>query len=337
MDSAARLLFMVRPHSFAFDPETAVDNHMQVKPEESDPGDAAADPVPSRPYEVRMKAMEEFDAFVAQLQKEGVAVEVLEDSIVPPKPNAVFPNNWITFHPELDLAILYPMKTESRRVERRNDIFDLLRDNRGVTFSRRVDLSFHEGQGRFLEGTGSLIFDYPNRCAYACLSERTHSEVIVELQNLLPGYRFITFRAYDGRGGPIYHTNVMMCIATEYAVICLEAIEDETEREAVRSELAASGRVIVEITREQVEAFAGNMFEVRATETPGGSSTGSSSSTTTGRLQKSILVMSSSAWRCLREDQISVLESRSHFVVGDIPTIERYGGGSVRCMLCRVA
>jgi hypothetical protein len=293
------------------------------------------DAIPYRPCEIRMKATEEFDAFVAQLRREGVAVEVLEDSVCPPKPNAVFPNNWITFHPELDLAVLYPMKTESRRVERRPDIFDVLWDNRRMTFSRRVDLSFHETQGRYLEGTGSLVFDYPNRCAYACLSERTHIEVISELESLLPGYRFITFRAFDSRGGAIYHTNVMMCIAREYAVVCLEAISEDSQREAVRSELSASGRLIVEITREQVDAFAGNMFEVLPSEEE--SEAGSSRVAGGHRLQKSILVMSSAARGALREDQVTLLESHSRFLVAAIPTIERFGGGSVRCMLCRVA
>jgi hypothetical protein len=308
---------------------------MQMQPPASDDAVAALFDVPHRPCEIRMKATEEFDAFVAQLRREGVSVEVLEDSVCPPKPNAVFPNNWVTFHPELDLAILYPMKTESRRVERRQDVFDVLQDRRRMAFSRRVDLSFHETKGRFLEGTGSLVFDYPNRCTYACLSERTHVEVIAELVSLLPGYRFVTFRAFDARGGAIYHTNVMMCIASEYAVVCLEAIVDDVEREAVRNELSASGRLIVEITREQVDAFAGNMFEVCSSE--GEVEAGSDRVTGGLRLRKSTLVMSSTARAALREDQVTLLESRSHFLVASIPTIERYGGGSVRCMLCRVA
>ncbi|CAM9147467.1 unnamed protein product [Ectocarpus fasciculatus] len=297
---------MVRPKCFGFDPETATDNPMQ----QQDESQSAAD--------IQRAALQEFDGMVATLRAEGIVCIVVEDTEDPPKPNAVFPNNWISFHGK-DKAILYPMRTPSRRVERRSDIFQTIAAETGATFEPNDSLVANEISGKFLEGTGSIIFDYEGECAYACLSERTNPGVVCDLGTILDDVYFHVFEAFDSNGRPIYHTNVMMCIASKYAVVCLSAIRDKSSREMIVTSLESVGREIVEITLDQVDQFAGNMLEVLSSED-----------------NSSKLVMSATAFAALTEAQKAKLSSHSKLVAVPVPTIEKYGGGSVRCMMCSV-
>jgi hypothetical protein len=302
----ASLVFMVRPKSFGFDPETAQDNAFQQREDGS----------LSR-SDIQTAALTEFDGFVNVLIKANIDVFVLDDVEIPAKPNAVFPNNWISFHPD-GLVILYPMKTASRRIERRTDFFDDIR-LRGANIDRVVDLAYLENSGKYLEGTGSLVFDYENSAAYAAVSERTSTGALAAFSEVLTEYYLHAFEAVDRSGVPIYHTNVMMCIARSYAIICLESIRDSISRESVLESLKASGREIIEIFYDQLENFAGNMLEVLDKDT-----------------KESKLVMSSAALRSLTADQVNAIRRHSEILSISIPTIEKYGGGSVRCMLCKV-
>lgn len=304
----ATIILMVRPKCFGFDPETATDNPMQ---QQSDGSETAA--------QIQEKALAEFDGVVGTLRTEGIIVVVVEDTTDPPKPNAVFPNNWISFHSK-KRAIFYPMRTRSRRVERRADILEIISKEIGLQFGSVNTLIAKEEGGQYLEGTGSIVFDYDCDCAYACLSERTHPGVLAELGSILDDFYFHVFEAVDKNGRPIYHTNVMMCIASKYAVICLSAIQDATSREMIVDSLQASDREIIDISLDQVDSFCGNMLEV------------------VSRADKSSkLVMSSTAFAALTSEQKEKLSSFSKLVPVDVPTIEKYGGGSVRCMMCSVS
>lgn len=301
MRQATKHIMMVRPKHFGYDPQTAGSNAFQVI-EGADRGTL-----------IEEKAISEFNGAVEKLRSKGIEVTIIEDTDSPVKPNAVFPNNWVSFHN--DRVILYPMLAQSRRAERRVDIierFNLV----GHRFEQIVDLSGEEENGLALESTGSIIFDYANEMAYACLSPRTDEGLFKEVCELL-NYEPVIFHSRDERGQLIYHTNVMMCIAAQYAVICLESIDAE-EREAVAGALEKTGHQLVDITMEQVHQFAGNMFEVEGT---GG---------------QSYLVMSKAAFDSLREDQIEQINQYSEIIAIPIPTIEKYGGGSIRCMMCRV-
>ncbi|WP_231501369.1 citrulline utilization hydrolase CtlX [Hymenobacter swuensis] len=299
---ATTSVFMVRPTRFTFNAETAHSNHFQGFVAGLD--DSA----------IQARAFEEFDAMVARLRAHGVQVLVFEDTAEPHTPDAVFPNNWGTFHPD-GRALLYPMCALNRRAERRPDILEAL----GQQFTLReiVDLSGHEQQGRFLEGTGSIIFDHLHHVAYACLSARTEQALFAEVCIRL-GYRPVAFHAYDALRQEIYHTNVMMCVGTEFAVICLESITDAAERTAVVASLTGTGHEIIAISLEQVACFAGNMLELRsAAGTP-------------------LLAMSQSAHNALTPAQRHALSQYAELLPLAIPTIETIGGGSARCMLAEV-
>ncbi|RSK43301.1 citrulline utilization hydrolase CtlX [Hymenobacter perfusus] len=300
---ATTSVFMVRPTRFTFNTETAHSNHFQGFMAGLD--DSA----------IQARAFEEFDAMVARLRGHGVQVLVFEDTAEPHTPDAVFPNNWGTFHPD-GRALLYPMCAPNRRAERRPDILEVL----GQQFSLRevVDLSSHEQQGRFLEGTGSIIFDHLHHVAYACLSARTEQTLFADVCTRLLGYRPVAFHAYDALRQEIYHTNVMMCVGTEFAVICLESITDTAERTAVVTSLTGTGHEIIAISLEQVARFAGNMLELR-----------SAAGTT-------LLAMSQSAYDALTPAQRHVLGQYAELLPLAIPTIETIGGGSARCMLAEV-
>lgn len=301
MKQASQHIMMVRPMHFGYDPETADSNAFQNK--------EGADHI----EDITRAAIEEFDQAVVKLRERGVQVTVIEDTDSPIKPNAVFPNNWISFHNKG--IILYPMMAESRRSERRMDIIDTI--NQGVKeFEQVIDLSEQEVNSRFLESTGSIIFDYQHDMAYACLSPRTDEGLFRELCDFL-NYEPIVFHSRDAQGQLIYHTNVMMCLAAKYAIICLESI-DLREREEVKGAIAGTGHEIIEISLEQVYSFAGNMLEVEGT---GG---------------QSYLVMSQAAFHSLSKDQITQINQHSEIIAIPIPTIEKYGGGSIRCMMCRV-
>ncbi len=291
---------LVKPRSFGYNAETAVNNAFQAAPQQA-------------PEVVVRKAINEFDTFASRLRSKGVKVLVFEDTSTPVKPDAVFPNNWVSFHPD-GTVVLYPMFAANRRHERRADILDELKGE--YTISRIIDLSQYEAENRFLEGTGSIVFDHISKTAFACVSPRTDEQLLKELCVAI-NYRPLLFHAYDHGGMLIYHTNVMMCISENFAVICLEAIKDSKERKKIESGLAVNGREIVPITLSQINHFAGNMLAVNGSMGP-------------------LLVMSQSAANCLSARQKTTLSSHCEILAMPIKTIETIGGGSARCMMAEV-
>lgn len=291
---------MIRPASFTSNPETAESNRFQAALGDADP------------TEVRDRARLEFDALAAVLAEAGVRVRVFDDTAEPVTPDALFPNNWLSTH-EDGAVVLYPMEAPSRRAERREDIVDALLSEAGVDPDRRVDMSHNEIRERFLEGTGSLVLDRVNRIAYACLSSRTNPALFHDWCERFD-FEPEAFQARDGEH-EIYHTNVMMCIGEGFAVICADAIISEEERIRVLSRLEKTGHEVVKITAEQMNAFAGNMLTLQ-TETV-----------------DTLIAMSDQARRSLDREQLAILERYGRIVSADIRTIERYAGGSVRCML----
>ncbi|SMB93107.1 amidinotransferase [Hymenobacter roseosalivarius DSM 11622] len=300
---SASTVFLVRPVRFAFNTETAASNHFQQT-------------IAGLEQEaIQEKALAEFDAAVARLRAHGVQVLVFDDTPAPPKPDAVFPNNWLTLHPD-GRVVLYPMHAPNRRPERRPDILEALRSQ--FTIREVVDLSHHEQEDRFLEGTGSLIFDHQHRVAYAGLSPRTDEALFQQVTSLL-GYRPVAFHATDAQGHAIYHTNVMLCVGGKFAVVCLESITDPAEQAAVSDALASTGHEIVAISLAQVAHFAGNLLTLQPAA--GG---------------QELLAMSQSAHDALTADQRQTLSRYCTLVPLPIPTIETIGGGSARCMLAEV-
>lgn len=300
---SAGAVLMVRPAQFGFNPETAASNAFQHA--------SAAIPV----ADVKLHAQVEFDALAAALERAGVRVCVADDMPAPPKPDAVFPNNWVSFHQD-GSVVLYPMMAPNRRLERRLDIVDQVARETGFHVRRTLDLTHHEAAGRFLEGTGSLVLDRHRRVAYAGVSPRTERGVLAEFAATL-GYDSVLFEAVDGAGNRVYHTNVVMAIGSEFAVLCSDALTDPQERTTVCERLEADGHEIIDISAAQMLEFAGNVLEL----TPRG-----------GRL----LALSTTAWRALDSSQRRALEKYASMLPVDIPMIERFGGGGVRCMLAEV-
>lgn len=294
-------LLMIRPARFGFNEQTAASNAFQHR--EAQQHNDVAD-----------KAMLEFDAFVELLRSKGVAVIVVNDTPEPHTPDAVFPNNWVSFHNNGDV-FLYPMQAENRRLERREDIINQLEDT--FRIKHIIDLSRFELQNKFLEGTGSMVLNRDDKIAYACLSPRTNPEVLEEFCRQA-GYRPIVFRAFDQQQQAVYHTNVMMCIADRYVIICLDCITDKQERQAVVASFFQTGKDIFDISFEQMNQFAGNMLEVFNSD------------------GESLIVMSGSAYRSLSDRQIATIQQFSRIIKSDIPAIEQNGGGSVRCMMAEV-
>lgn len=292
---------MVRPKHFGFDHATAASNSFQ-----DDTGAEAT-------REISVAAIAEFDAAVEKLRINGVKVHVIEDTDTPIKPNAVFPNNWVSFHE--GKVLLYPMLAENRRWERRDEILDQLKSE-GLTINEVLDISASESEGKYLESTGSMVLDYENTLAYACISDRTDLDVLKRFCEAT-GFQSVIFDAFDKGGVAVYHTNVLMCIGARYAVICLEAIP-EIQRAHVIASLEQSGHDVVPITMDQMYAFAGNMLEVVNDQ------------------GKSILVMSNTAFESLDDSQKERLSQYANILSVEIPTIEKFGGGSVRCMMCRL-
>jgi hypothetical protein len=293
-------VFLVRPASFSYNTQTATSNAFQTK-------------VALSSTEIQAKALEEFDAFVAKLQREGIQVEVFEDTPDPIKPDAIFPNNWISIHAD-GTVVLYPMCTPNRRLERKQAVLDWVEQQKD--FTTIIDYTIYEEQGRFLEGTGSIIFDHLNKKGYACLSPRTDQALFENLMIHL-GYQAISFNASDENEMAIYHSNVMMSIGKGFSVICLESIKSDQEREKVVLELEQSGLDIVAISLEQVGHFAGNMLALHTDE-------------------QQILVLSQQAFDCLTLSQKQQLEQYAKLLPMPIPTIELIGGGSARCMIAEV-
>ena len=294
---------MVRPHHFGPNSQTAASNTFQRAPD----GNVAA---------IGPQALQEFDAMTRILRAAGVVPIVFEDTDTPAKPDAVFPNNWISFHENGDV-FLYPLEAEDRRIERRTDIVESLSVDWSFQVNNVIDLSALEASRWFLEGTGSMVLDRTNRVAYAALSSRTHQEALAEFAQQA-NYEIVAFAAHDMDGQPIYHTNVMMAIGQRVAVLCADSISDDQERAAVIERLTATGREIIEISRSQMHSFAGNVLEL---------------STEAG---ESVIVLSRTAGDCLTRDQRDRMAACSRLLPIAIDTIERIGGGSVRCMLAEV-
>jgi len=293
---------MIRPANFGFNSQTAENNAFQS----DDKGESAKD--------ISSKAIEEFDEMVKTLRSNGINIIVVEDTPEPKKPDAIFPNNWISLH--MNGAVLtYPMFAPNRRFERREDIIDRL----GETFKveRRYTFEHYEEEDMFLEGTGSMLFDRDNKIVYACLSERTDARLIDKFCVLVE-YQRIVFHSIDRNGIPIYHTNVMMAIGEDFTVICMESIKSPEETKELKHVLEQTGKEIIDISYDQMEAFAGNMLQVR-------NDTG-----------QTFLVMSQTAYDSLNENQITSLSANTQLLPIDISTIEYYGGGSVRCMMAEV-
>jgi hypothetical protein len=289
---------MVRPARFAFNPETAPSNAFQV----------AAGDDPSL-------ALEEFDGLARLLAHSGVEVIVADDSLVPIKPDAVFPNNWVSFHRE-GTVVLYPMLAANRRLERRDDLIEQVVRDGGFRVTRTVDLCYREKEGKFLEGTGSLVLDRAHGIAYASLSARTDLDVLGEFAQLLD-YELVTFEAVGVHAQPVYHTNVLMAVGTRFAVLCSEAIVEASHRAAVLERLRATDHEVIEISHDQMLAFAGNVLELHGGAGP-------------------VIALSQGAWRSLAAAQRRRLESFGTVIAADIPVIERLGGGGVRCMLAEI-
>jgi len=300
---------MVRPKHFGYNAQTAGTNRFQ-QPGTQDRGVST---------EVAQKALREFDAFAAALAAEGVGVCVVADSD-PPKPDAVFPNNWVSFHAD-GTVVLYPMYAENRRAERRNEIVDAVVRETGFKVRRILDLTGHEKAGRFLEGTGSLVLDHTARVAYACRSPRTDQTVAREWAREM-NYELELFTATDESGTPIYHTNVLMHVGTRIAVVALDAIA-ASDRGRIGERLAASAREVLPIDHAEMRAFAGNMLEVGSWDEYLG--------------DFSILVMSETARHALATSKYKSLYASVDAVLAvPIDVIERHGGGSVRCMLAEI-
>lgn len=295
-------VMMVRPASFGYNPETAENNHFQ-----SDDGKESKESISE-------KAIEEFDQLVVKLEEKGIEVVVMQDSRSPAKPDAVFPNNWVSFHRNKTM-ITYPMYSPLRRLEKSEEFIKSFQEDHG--YKKWYTFDHYEEDGFFLEGTGSMIIDRENNFLFACLGPRTDIKILEKFCILMACQKF-HFHAVDDIGQDIYHTNVMMMIGSEYAVACLDTIKDPKEKEEFIHHLNRLNKEIIDISQEQVNQFAGNMLELF------------------GENGKSYLIMSSAAFKSLSNDQIERLEKYSEIVHSDIETIEKYGGGSARCMIAQM-
>lgn len=291
-------LLMVRPTHFGFNAQTAVNNSFQKR--------SHAD--------VQAMALAEFDQFVEKLRASLINVLVVDDTPEPHTPDSIFPNNWISFHSDGHL-VLYPMFANNRRLERKPTALAQLQTEFGDRTI--IDLTYFEREGKYLEGTGSMVLDRQNKIAYACISPRTHTDVLNEFCKKI-GYQSCVFHAVDSNGLPIYHTNVMMCIADELAVICLESITGTDERERIVSFVQSTRKQVIEISMEQMNCFAGNMLQVLNAK------------------NEKHMVMSSQAFQSLSTLQIQKLSLQNKIVHSSLTTIEANGGGSARCMMAEV-
>jgi hypothetical protein len=292
-------VLMVRPSRFGFHADAAQSNAFAQATSEIDVN----------------AVLREFDGAVEALERAGVEVLILEDTPDPPKPDAVFPNNWVSFHAD-GTMVLYPMATAARRLERDPERLKALLQASRFEVRQVVDLSFHERNGHFLEGTGSLILDRPQRRAYANLSPRTDAIVIADFDDRLD-FSTLLFEANDRAGRPIYHTNVVLSLGTQFAVLCTEAVAPEF-REVLIDEIEATGRKLIEVAYDQMRGFGCNLIELK------------------GRGGAPVIALSSAARRSFTPEQLKLLESFGAFAEADIPVIERVGGGSLRCMIADV-
>lgn len=299
----AHAVLMIRPARFESNPLTAGSNRFQREQKAS-------------AQQQQQAAESEFDAIGRALEEKGVTVIRVDDTSEPHTPDSIFPNNWVSFHGD-GTVVLYPMEAANRRTERRQDIIDSLARDYGFQVSEVVDFSPYEDSGHYLEGTGSMVLDRVNHVAYACLSSRTHLNVLGEFAQRM-NYDIIAFEAVDRDGVAIYHTNVLMNVGESLAVICADTIRRPEQRDAVLQRLSDTGHEVVTLTHEQLEAFAGNMLELRST------------------VGERLIAMSTRARASLTSDQIDTIEKYGTIVDADIHTIEDSAGGSVRCMLAEI-
>jgi hypothetical protein len=293
---------MVRPAKFGYNEQTAGNNAFQKI-------DTSLDD-----HEISKKALEEFDAFVEKLRNEGVNVIIAEDTDEPVKPDAIFPNNWVTFHDD-GTIFTYPMFAPVRRLERNEEIIEQL--TKQFEIKKRKHLEHFEDSNRYLEGTGSMILDRVNKIVYACLSPRT-DELLLDKFCELTDYRKMIFHAVDENDQDIYHTNVMMALGETFVIICMETIKNDTERRELLKCFSETGKEIIEISNKQMLAFAGNMLQLRNDK------------------NETLLVMSEQAFQSLEPAQIAAIERHTKILYSPINTIETYGGGSTRCMMAEV-
>ena len=297
MQSTSNIL-MIRPVAFGFNAQTEGNTFQNNRSDEK----------------IQEKALAEFNAFVNKLRLNHINVIVIEDTLAPHTPDSIFPNNWVSFHSDGSVYV-YPMQAENRRMERREDILDVLSAQFNITEIN--DLTFTEDRGEYLEGTGSMVLDRENKIAYACLSVRTHPKALDIFCNE-SGYKPLTFHAFDENNNAIYHTNVMMCIGAKFAVVCMESIADLSEKTKLINSLQGTGKEIIEISLVQMNAFAGNMLEVKNT------------------LSQNFIVMSESAFLSLTDDQKKQLSKYRNIIHSSLKTIEEVGGGSARCMMAEI-
>ena len=292
-------VLMIRPVHFGYNEQTAVNNAFQTKTDQTS---------------VQENALREFDGLVRLLRSNGIDVTVVEDNPIPDTPDAIFPNNWISFHAQHTIC-LYPMYAPNRRLERKDAVLETV--DRKFNIQRRIDLTHYESQHQFLEGTGSMVLDRDNRIAYACIYPRTDPQVLEDFCRQMD-YTACSFHAEDDRGKAIYHTNVMMCVADHFVVICLDSIPDLKEKKSVTDTIVNTGKEIVSITVEQMNQFAGNMLQVE------------------NALHEKFLVMSTTAYQALTKEQVSKLSPYNKLLHSPLQTIETNGGGSARCMIAEV-
>ncbi|HRE51266.1 MAG TPA: arginine deiminase-related protein [Flavitalea sp.] len=291
-------LLMMSPARFGYNAETAVNNAFQLAAPQAG---------------VQEEALKEFNHFAALLQAEGMDVLVIPDTPEPHTPDSIFPNNWVSFHAD-GTVCLYPMFAPNRRIERNPAILNIL--SQRFFISRVVDLSIRENENRFLEGTGSMVLDRVSRIAYAGISPRTDKQALLEFCDTME-YRPVIFDTV-ARGGPVYHTNVMMSIAETYAVVCLEAVSQKRQRQELEQSLASSGKALIEISIDQMNHFAGNMLQVN------------------DEANRKALIMSTGAYQSLTRAQADALESFNRIIHAPLPVIEANGGGSARCMIAEI-
>jgi hypothetical protein len=288
-------LLLIKPARFGFNIQTASSNSFQNRSEENN-------------LNIQQKAVEEFNNVISKAKKIGLNIIFFEDTQTPAKPDAIFPNNWVSFHH--DFTIIYPMQAQNRRLEKRLELIPKINQN------KMIDLSYFEEKNEFLEGTGSMVFDHQNKLIYACISPRTYINPLKTVADLL-NYDFLNFNAETKPGRAIYHTNVLMCVAENFVVVCLEAIPSNNDKTSLIQSFEKTNKTIIEITLDQMHQFAGNMLEVFVKGI-------------------SLLIMSATAYNSLKPNQIEKLEAFSKIEIFNIPTIEYYGGGSIRCMLAEV-
>ena len=297
----ADTILMIRPVSFGYNSETAVNNFFQSRTSEEQ-------------EKLQQAALKEFDGMVQALKNNEIEVLVVNDTPEPPKPDAIFPNNWLATSPE-GIVSVFPLFAQSRRAEKRDDILKMLAEK--FIVKDLHDWTEYEPEGKFLEGTGSMVMDYDDKVIYACYSPRTDLSVLEKFANA-NGYRAIVFLATDKDGNAVYHTNVVMTVGEKFAILCEEAIEEEWELIAIRQLLETTEHEIIPITRKQMHAFAGNMLEVK------------------NKKGENFLVMSQRAFDALTTEQKEKLSVYSKLLPIAVPTIEKVEGGSVRCMMTEI-